>query len=98
MNANDAPILDAALIAALRDDLEEAGWTVDALEEILSDRARAALAREQRLPALIELEGRDDPASVLTRLFVLGNVESEADLAAALPRLGGRGARALGLV
>ncbi|MDY3665426.1 methyltransferase [Schaalia hyovaginalis] len=98
MTANDAPILDGALIAALRADLAEAGWTVDALEEILSDRARAALAREQRLPALIELEGRDDPASVLTRLFVLGSIESEAVLVAALPRLGVRGARALGLV
>lgn len=98
MNANDAPILDAALIAALRDDLEEAGWTVDALEEILSDRARAALAREQRIPALVELEGGADPASVLTRLFMLGTVEPEQLLDRALGRLGAQGARALGLV
>ena len=98
MTANDAPILDEALITALREDLAGADWTLDALEELLSERARSALEREQRIPALVELEGRQDPASILTRLFVLGNVESEGDLGAALPRLGVRGARALGLV
>ncbi len=95
---SDVPVLDEGLIGRLAADLEAAKWTVDALSELLSDRALAALARDQRVPALLELEGRTDAASALTRLFVLGAEEDAALVADALPTLGLEGARALGLV
>ncbi len=94
----DVPILNDTLIAVLRQDLREAEWTVDSLETILSERACAALKRDQRIPALVELESRSDAAAILTRLFMLGSIESEENLNAALPRLRACGALALGLV
>lgn len=96
--AFDAPVLDETLIARLRADLSAANWTVDALGELLSDRARSALARDQRVPALVELRGRADAASVLTRLFVLGSNVDDSVVEAALPTLGVQGASELGLV
>lgn len=98
MLAHDTPLLDETLIAALRDDLSSAEWRHDTLEERLSERACSALAREQRLPALVEIEGENDPAAILTRLFMLGSIETASDLDLALPTLKARGALALGLV
>lgn len=93
-----APTTDPELLARARADFEAASWTLDSLEALLSDRARSALARDQRIPALVELEGREDAASVLTRFFVLGDEVEERALAGALPSLGVEGAEGLGLV
>ena len=81
-----------------RADFEAASWTLDTLDVLLSDRARSALARDQRIPALVELEGRSDAASILTRLFVLGDEVNAEELEAALPTLGIEGAKELALV
>lgn len=98
MTAHDAPAINHDLIEALRADLTAATWTVDALNELLTDRALAALGREQTIPSLIELEGRRDAASILTRLFMLGSTEPAASIDAALGRLGTDGAQSLGLI
>lgn len=52
----DTPIVDLALIACLRSDFDGAGWYVDALEQVVSQRALSALGREQRVPALALLQ------------------------------------------
>lgn len=93
-----APTTDPELLARARADFEAASWTLDSLDALLSERARSALARDQRIPALIELEGREDAASILTRLFVLGDEVEERALVGALPSLGVEGAEGLGLV
>lgn len=82
---------------ALRADL--AGWTVDAVHDLLGPVAQAAMAREEAVPALRALRGRrDDPIAALTATFVLGRPITRQRLAAALPRLGVDGAARLGLV
>ncbi len=91
------PQLSADDAARLRDDL--AGWTVDAVEAVVGDRAARALGREQITPAL--MAARDagaDRHALLTRLFVLGDVLSDADLSTALPALTADGAARTGLV
>ena len=92
------PGLEPGLIARLAADLGSAGWSVDAMETMISPMARAALMRNQRVPALRELQRKDSPAAVLTRFFVLGCAESGDVLAQALPTLGVRGAVELGLI
>ena len=92
------PGLEPGLIARLAADLGSAGWSVDAMEAMISPVARAALMRNQRVPALRELQRKDTPAAVLTRFFVLGCAESGDVLAQALPTLGVRGAVDLGLI
>lgn len=93
-----APKTEPALLVRARADFEAASWTLDTLDVLLSDRARSALARDQRIPALVELEGRSDAASILTRLFVLGDEVNAEELEAALPTLGIEGAKELALV
>ena len=90
--------MDAAAVAALRSDLGAARFTVDRLTELWGAVADAALARGDRVPARRALEGNDDPAAVLARLFVLGLAVPSAVAAAALPSLGIAGAGALGLL
>lgn len=92
------PKTEPALLVRARADFEAASWTLDTLDVLLSDRARSALARDQRIPALVELEGRSDAASILTRLFVLGDEVNAEELEAALPTLGIEGAKELALV
>lgn len=92
------PGLEPGLIARLAADLGSAGWSVDAMEFMISPVARAALMRNQRVPALRELQRKDSAAAVLTRFFVLGCAESGDVLAQALPTLGVRGAVDLGLI
>ncbi len=97
------PSLDAALIARLRADLAAATWTVERMDTLLSEAARAALMRDQRVPALVELRSPDVPAdeanaALLTRLFILGSVETGEAIAAALPTLGVEGALELGIL
>ena len=92
------PGLEPGLIARLAADLGSAGWSVDAMETMISPTARTALMRNQRVPAVRELQRKDSPAAVLTRFFVLGCAESGDVLAQALPTLGVRGAVELGLI
>lgn len=96
--ADDAPLADAALIGALRADLESAQWDLDTVEQLLGPVAAAAHAREQRVPALLALAGRTDPAATLTRLFLLGDRVTTLEAKRALPSLGVRGAEQLRLV
>lgn len=68
------------------------------MEELLSARAREALMRDQRVPALVELEESADPAALLTRLFVLGSTEQVDQVDAALAVTGAAGLADLRLV
>ena len=91
------PALDRDLIGRLRADVIASSWTIDTLEALLSDAALAALMRDSRLPALVELAGVADPAATLTRFFILGQPERASSLREALPTLGTAGLEALGL-
>lgn len=74
-------------MASLRSDL--APWTVDAVTDVLGERAVAALAREQVLPArLAATAAGKDPVAVLTRLFMLGDSVTRSELEASLPQAG----------
>lgn len=84
-------------VADLRADLAEE-FTAEHVEAVLGPVARAALGREQAMPALRDTAGRDEPAAVLLRLFVLGAGVRRADLDRALPRVGATGCLAMGLV
>ncbi len=86
------------LVAALRADLVAARYTVPVVEALLGPVARAALMRDQILPA--DLATRDEPGAlaVLVRLFALGRDVPRAALDAALPGLGAEGAEQLRLV
>ncbi|GIG53824.1 DUF7059 domain-containing protein [Demequina activiva] len=91
-----SPALDAPSAAALRADLD--GWTVDAVHDLLGERAAAALGREQVIPGRVVTRASDEPAATLTRLFTLGNELPRAAVDAAMPRLGASGAVRAGLV
>ena len=91
------PALDRDLIGRLRADVIASAWTVENLQNLLSQGAMSALMRDSRLPALVELVGSSDPAAVLTRFFILGQPERASALSEALPTLGARGLEALGL-
>ncbi|WP_369052607.1 DUF7059 domain-containing protein [Kineococcus terrestris] len=86
------------LLARLREDLAEAGYTVDGVQELVGDVASRALDREQALPALRAAERAGGAASVLLRCCTLGREVTRAEVDAALPRTGTDGAAALGLV
>lgn len=105
-----APRPEPALLAALRADLDDAGYTVDALQALLGPVAHAALAREQPLPARRAVAramvgtpghpglGANGPAAaVLLAQFVLGVQQCRAALDAALPRTRIAGLIRLGL-
>ena len=85
------------LLDALRSDLGDA-FTAEHVESVLGPVARAALGREQAVPALRDTAGRAEPAAVLVRAFVLGVPVLRADLDRALPHAGSEGCVALGLV
>jgi methylase of polypeptide subunit release factors len=90
--------VDLAAVRALRADLDSAGYTVERLSELWGPAAEAALEREDRVPAVRALAGREDPAAVLARLFILGLDEPAPAVEDALPRLGSDGAAGLGLL
>ena len=92
----DVPVVGPQ-VADLRADLAE-GFTAEHLEQVLGSVARAALGREQPVPALRDTAGRTEPAAVLLRAFVLGATVTRAALDRALPRTGTAGCVALGLV
>lgn len=91
-------LLDDVLIRKLRADLVAAGWGASTIERMLSPMARAALDRDQFVPAAMELESNATPAAVLTRLFVLGEAVERSEAHSVLPQLTVAGAVALGLV
>lgn len=98
MRKRDDPVsLTPTSAASLRADL--ADWTVDAVGELLGERALGALAREQLIPAqLVAAAAGREPLAVLTRLFMLGEELRRGDVDAALASLGSHGAIAAGLV
>src|SRR5690606_30839359 len=91
------PRLPAALADALRADLA-AGYTRAAVEDALGPVATAALQREEPVAARRATDGLTGPATVLTRLFLLGKPVTRAALDTALPRTTTAGAAAVGLV
>ncbi|HEY7722581.1 MAG TPA: methyltransferase [Pedococcus sp.] len=92
------PRTDPALVARLRADLSAAGYTVDGVAALLGPLARAALDREQTLPAQRVTAASGEPVATLVRLFTLGDAVDEEEAGAALPTLGVTGALDLGLV
>lgn len=92
--------LNKDLIAKLKEDLVQANWTVDSVQETLGEAASQALSREQRIPALVELESDHDSSAVkaLTWLFILAQPLNVETLNEVLPQLGCAGAQQLGLV
>ncbi|WRS30484.1 hypothetical protein U6G28_01985 [Actinomycetaceae bacterium MB13-C1-2] len=90
--------LDADLIGRLRDDLSTANWTVEVADSFLSPMARAALERDQLVPASTELQGITNPAATLTKLFILAEETNADEVAHAFPSLTIAGAVELGLV
>jgi hypothetical protein len=58
----------------LADALRAAGYTADAVVELLGDEAAGALARGERVPALRATRG-GSPVETLIRLFLLGTTE-----------------------
>ncbi len=86
----------------LRQDLAEAGYTVDVVEALLGPLASAALHREQPVPArrlLARLadERDDSPHATLVRLFLLAQPVTRSELDAALPASGADALEALGI-
>lgn len=96
--------MTSALIDQLRTDIASANFSVSALTGLWGSAADAALHRNQRVPALRALAelreklGREERSATLARLFVLGLPVPLAELEAALPTLGARGALELGLI
>ena len=84
----DTPVVDTALLAALRADLAAADFTLDAVAASLGPVAVAALRREQGLPADLATRDRRDPLSVLLRLFTLGRSVAAHEMDTVLPTLG----------
>jgi hypothetical protein len=93
-----APTTDPALVARLRADLDHAGYTVEAVDQLLGPLASAALLREQVLPAQRATADLGTPLATMVRLFILGDAVDAEDASAALPTLGIAGAQRLRLV
>lgn len=92
------PVMDHERIELLRADLTAADWSPRTVTTLLGYSAEAALAREQRLPALRVLRDQSSPAAILTRLFLLGEVLEATEAEVAFPTLGLGGARKLHLI
>ena len=91
------PRLDASAARELRADLIDAGYTVEAVAELLGEAAHAALHRDQPLLADRATAASDHPAAVLVRCFVLGLPVPARALDAALPRTRADGLVSAGL-
>ncbi|WP_421743432.1 DUF7059 domain-containing protein [Cellulomonas sp.] len=96
--APGAPLTDAALVAALRDDLIAAGYGVAGVEDVLGPVAADALHREEPVPALRATASSEDVVAALVRTFLLGSTTPRRLLERALPTLTVAGAERLGLV
>src|ERR1700712_2927030 len=79
---------DPSLAPALRDALTAAAYTVDAVEDLLGETARAALGRNETTPALRRTTDHS-PLATLVRLFLLQTTVSRVDADRALPGLVG---------
>ena len=83
------PALAADHVAALRDALAAAAFTVDGVRALIGDEAHAALARNETTPAVRQTDD-GSPLATLTRLWPLQRAVAEPAAEAALPGLVGR--------
>ena len=83
--------------SALAADLDAADFRSEPLRRLWGEEADDALGRGMRTPILRAIEDDRSPLATLGRFFVLGLPQPEADVSAALPRVGVDGAVALGL-
>ncbi|MBW8172131.1 class I SAM-dependent methyltransferase [Ornithinimicrobium sp. Arc0846-15] len=81
------PTVPAEVAPRLRAGLIAANYTVDGLDEILGDRASAALHRGQPLLALRQVRESAQPAATLARLWVFNDPVAGEDLETALPQV-----------
>ena len=91
------PELHAGTADALRTALHRAGYSPDGVRELLGPSAHAALGRGEPEPAFRSSRGGGE-LGVLVRLLLLGGVEPEAAVAAALAPLRPADAAAAGLL
>ncbi|MDE0571831.1 methyltransferase [Demequina sp. B12] len=81
------PTLRTSDVAALRADLES--WTVDAVQDVVGERAMRAYGREQVLPGRVAArDAGNDRHALLSRLFLFGDTLTRAQAQAALPAFG----------
>ena len=78
------PLLPDADADRLGDALRVAGYTAEAVVDLLGEEAAGALARAERVPGLRATTG-GSPLETLVRLFLLGSTEPAAAARAALP-------------
>lgn len=95
-------VVDRVTASDLREDLLDAGYTVDVVEALLGPVAASALHREQPVPARRLLDHLADerdasPHVALVRLFLLAMPVSRGEVDAALPRCRTEGLERLGL-
>lgn len=91
------PHLSPAAATALRTALQRAGYTTDRVRALLGAPAHAALGRGELEPAF-RAAADGDALGVLVRLLLLGSVEPDAAVAAALRPLTPSDAAAAGLL
>nr|WP_182516390.1 methyltransferase [Curtobacterium pusillum] len=92
-------VADPVTTGALRQDLTDAGFTVERIDALWGSEAAASLHRGSRVAALRALAARDTtPLSTLATLFVLGLPVSPDDATRALPSAGLDAVVAAGLV
>ncbi len=93
------PHLSPDAAKALREALARARYTTDGVRELLGAAAHAALGRGEPEPAFRAVSRSDaDALGVLVRLLLLGSVEPDAAVAAALAPLAPADAAAAGLL
>jgi len=78
------PLLPDADADKLADALNAAGYTAEAVVDLLGEEAAGALARAERVPGLRVTTG-GSPLETLVRLFLLGSTEPAIAVRAALP-------------
>ncbi|SDQ56889.1 Methyltransferase small domain-containing protein [Curtobacterium sp. UNCCL20] len=92
-------VADAVVTDALRQDLTDAGFTVDRVDALWGAEAAASLHRGSRVAALRALGARDTtPLGTLATLFVLGLPVARTDAEQAFPGAGLDAVAAAGLV
>lgn len=97
MSETPTPVLDPVLLARLRADLDGAGVSVAAVEELLGPVAAGALHREDPVPARRRLREVDGPVATFVALFTLRLPVDAAEVDELLPCLGTDGLVDLGL-
>jgi SAM-dependent methyltransferase len=83
-NPRVEPLLSDADADRLADALRAAGYTAEAVVDLLGEEAARALARAERVPGLRATAG-GTPLETLVRLFLLGSTEPAAAVHTALP-------------